>query len=104
LQPAADGFRIFAPSTHAGYLLMYSHRGPDGLSRGQVQIEPSDAGQFVYTGFEPTDLTIVSVGSSGSETESVSRPVSAPAAAWVETSETSTTTQDNSFKGFPPAY
>jgi formylglycine-generating enzyme required for sulfatase activity len=103
LQAATDGFRIFAPSTHAGYVLMYSHRGPSGIQQGQVQIEPSDAGQFVYTGFEPTDLTIVSIGGSGSETEPLSAPVSAPGPQF-ETIETSAPAEDVSFRGFPPAY
>jgi hypothetical protein len=109
LQAAADGFRIFAPDTHAGYVLLYGYRGPGGLQRGQIQIEPSDAGQFVYTGFEPTDLSIVSIGSSGSEAESlsaqsVSAPVSSAGLALIETNEAPPAAQDDDFRGFPPAY
>jgi hypothetical protein len=60
-QGAADGFRIFAHPGAAGWILTYRHRGPQGLSTGQITLEPSPAGQFVYTGFMPTEIGIVQI-------------------------------------------
>lgn len=116
-RPSTDGFRIMASRAHAGWTLHYRFEGPTGLQDGQVILEPSDAGQFVYTGFVPVGVRVVNL---------IAPPhVQPPAPARVATmgraparqvvvsgssygSRSSSVAQyrqdDDGFRGFPPAY
>ncbi|APR75591.1 Hypothetical protein A7982_00937 [Minicystis rosea] len=56
-----DGFWIDAPKHLAGATLHYRHRGVTGPHEGNVVLEASDVGQFVYTGAPPRHLSIVRI-------------------------------------------
>lgn len=56
---APDGFWIHAPKLLAGSTLHYRHRAITGRGEGQVILEPSDVGQFVYTGAPPGSVEAV---------------------------------------------
>ena len=97
LQAAADGFRIFAPPETAGRQLRYRYTldGKEGL----VRLEPSPAGQFVYTGGPPSGLAALAL-------------VEAAAAVAVASAASDPLPSDSTFGsgssssggGFPPAY
>jgi formylglycine-generating enzyme len=51
-----DGFWIHAPSWCKGATLHYRYRAADAVHERQVVLEPSDVGQFVYTGSPPSAI------------------------------------------------
>jgi len=56
---AEDGIRIFAPPSAAGTNALVRYRA-NGKTREQVvKLEPSVAGQFVYTGARPQEVVVV---------------------------------------------
>jgi hypothetical protein len=54
-----DGFWILAQKRLAGATLHYRHRSSTGAHEGNVVLEPSEAGQFVYTGHAPLAVEVV---------------------------------------------
>jgi len=56
-----DGFWIDAPKLLAGSTLHYRHRASTGSHEGHVVLEPSDVGQYVYTGAPPLVVDVVRV-------------------------------------------
>jgi formylglycine-generating enzyme required for sulfatase activity len=124
----SDGFWIHAVPRLAGATLHFRHHGPTGAHEGQVVIEPSEVGQFIYTGHPPKRVEVVRVLAPENQTDfrspprTYDRPASSPKPAPPRRTEAprraqSTTTtvreveevhhyhhQDPPFRGFPPAY
>lgn len=61
----ADGFWIQAPRHLRGATLQYRYRSPASnpadLQKGWVVLEPNQAGQFVYTGYQPLGVEVLDV-------------------------------------------
>ena len=98
LQGAADGFRIFAPPEAAGQLLRYRYTR-DG-KEGTVKLEPSPAGQFVYTGGPPSGLAALGLVAAAV----VASSASASASSSVDSSVPDPPTFTGGSSGYPPAY
>jgi formylglycine-generating enzyme required for sulfatase activity len=54
-----DGFWIHAPRALAGTTLHFRQRTSTGAHEGHVVLEPSDVGQFQYTGAAPIEVEVV---------------------------------------------
>ncbi len=91
--PGPDGFRIFAPPSNAGWTLVYRAAG----QTGQVVLEPSQVGQFVYTGSAPSAIEVVQLvlPKAGARAISVVRRRS---------SQGVPDDDESGFRGFPSAY
>lgn len=56
-----DGFWIHAPKSLVGATLHYRYRAANAIHEREVVLEPSDVGQFVYTGSPPSSIEQVRV-------------------------------------------
>ena len=98
-----DGFKILAPGKLGGGTLHYRYREASGAAHeGQVVIEPSIGGQFVYTGVAPVKVEVVRLvrpvqASAPVRYGSRSGPV-------VYRQPVQHHHDDGGFRGFPPAY
>lgn len=61
VRPGQDGFWLVAPEHLRGHTLRYRVSGPGGVQRAAVELEPSPAGQFVYTGYRPASVSVEQV-------------------------------------------
>jgi formylglycine-generating enzyme required for sulfatase activity len=103
LVASSDGFRVHAPESARGHELRYRYRDGDQDRDGVVRIEPSPAGQFVYTGATPVSLTLLGV------TAANMTSTTDPGPTWVDnstssTTTTTTTTSTSSSTNYPSAY
>ncbi|MFO0762841.1 MAG: formylglycine-generating enzyme family protein [Byssovorax sp.] len=101
-QPGHDGFWIQAPAILAGSTLNYRYTTGSGPLMGNVVLEPSPNGQFVYTGAPPASIEAINLVSNR-------RPSSQQAYRGGGRSSSSrqrhySSEPDTSFRGYPPAY
>jgi formylglycine-generating enzyme required for sulfatase activity len=61
LNPSNDGFWVVAPERLRGHHLHYRVSGPAGAQRATVELEPNPGGQFVYTGYRPSSVSVEQV-------------------------------------------
>lgn len=61
VRPGKDGFWLVAPEHLRGHTLRYRVSGPGGAESAAVELEPSPAGQFVYTGYRPASVSVEQV-------------------------------------------
>lgn len=73
--PGADGFWVHGPARAAGSKLSYRFRTQDSqIHYGEIELDPSPRGQFVYTGVQPTSIDLVSLGAVAGFAAAVARP------------------------------
>jgi hypothetical protein len=90
-----DGFWFDTRGYRAGQVVPYTYRDHGGMVSREFVVEPSDQGQFIYTGRRPADLAIGSLIAAEviRETQKPSRPEPRPAR-----------NDDDDIRRYPSAY
>jgi len=106
---ARDGFWLDAPGHLMGSLVSYRYRTADGsMHDGQVRLEGSTTGQYVYTGHAPEAMLALQL--IGSASTPFRQQSSSSSSSWSSRPhhhhhETTTSTVDDTpFRGYPSAY